>query len=42
MANLKSGYYILVAKHSILDSNYSKLQKTFFDILKRIKATKQW
>ena len=39
--NLKSGYYILVAKPSILESNYSALQKLFFNVLKRIKALKQ-
>jgi len=39
--NLKSGHYILVAKQSILESNYSKLQKLFFNVLKRINALKQ-
>jgi ribonuclease P protein component len=39
--NLNSGYYILVAKQSILNSNYTKLQKLFFNVLKRINSLKQ-
>jgi len=38
---LKSGQYILVAKPSLLDTEYNKTSKTFFNGLKRLKALKQ-
>jgi ribonuclease P protein component len=38
---LKTGHYILVAKPLILNSDYHKLRKSFFNTLKRLKALKQ-
>ena len=38
---LQTGYYILVAKPLILDSDYNKLTKTFFNSLKRLNTIKQ-
>ncbi|MCK4441156.1 MAG: ribonuclease P protein component [Sulfurovaceae bacterium] len=38
---LKTGYYILVAKPSLLYSDYNKLTKIFFNSLKRLNTIKQ-
>ncbi len=38
---LQSGYYILVAKPQIVNSDYSKLRKIFFNAFKRLNALKQ-
>jgi len=38
---LTTGHYILVAKPLILDSDYNKLTKTFFNALKRLNTIKQ-
>ncbi|NOZ91316.1 MAG: ribonuclease P protein component [Epsilonproteobacteria bacterium] len=38
---LETGYYVLVAKPSILDSDYHKLAKVFFNAFKRLNAIKQ-
>ncbi len=38
---LKSGYYILVAKPALLNTQYSEVTQTFFNALKRLKALRQ-
>ncbi|HHC11298.1 MAG TPA: ribonuclease P protein component [Campylobacterales bacterium] len=38
---LKTGYYILVAKPSLLDSDYNRLTKIFFNSFKRLNTIKQ-
>ena len=38
---LKSGQYILVAKPLLFDSDYHKIDKQFFNALRRLKALKQ-
>ncbi|MEA1893237.1 MAG: ribonuclease P protein component [Campylobacterota bacterium] len=39
--NLKDGSYIFVAKHSLVESPYQKLQNDFMQIIKRSKALKK-
>ena len=39
--NLKAGQYILVAKPLLLDSDYHKTNKQFFNAIRRLKALKQ-
>lgn len=36
--NLKPGFYILVAKPSLLESEYQLIEKSFINTLKRLKA----
>ncbi len=41
LPNLKTGYYILVAKPNLLNSEYNKTTDEFFKALKRLKTFKQ-
>ena len=38
---VKAGQYVLVAKPLLLDSDYHKINKQFFNALRRVKAIKQ-